>query len=402
MIKVPVIMYHAVCPDNKDWIWRHLITPLDVFENQIKTLAKRAYSPITLHELYNYVKYNNKIPEKSIVLTFDDGYLDNWVYAFPILNKYKMKGTVFVNPEFADPINECRPNLEDVWNGRYREDELFSKGFLSWPEMRKMEEAGIMDIQSHSMSHTWYFTGDQIVDFHHPGCNQYPWLFWNNRPERKCYYLSENQEFFVPYGTPIYEHGRSLGVRRYFEDKSLNNYLANFVRKQGIGFFNDKGWKDILFQQVEVYTAKNKLRGTYETEEEQLARYRYELIESRKILEEKLGKKVQHLCWAGGAFNNMALAIAEEAGYLSSTLFYNDRKRKNAFGDNPSEINRTGCVAEFRWHDIYITYTGPGYFMANIKYFCGDTIYLWVIRLYKMGYLIRYFLGKLLKGGELQ
>ena len=47
-----------------------------------------------------------------------------------------------------------------------------------------------MDIQSDTMTHTWHFCGDEIIDFHHPGNNKYPWLFWNARPERKSFYLT--------------------------------------------------------------------------------------------------------------------------------------------------------------------------------------------------------------------
>jgi len=196
---VPVIMYHAVGPPSPDWIWQHVITPIDVFERQIKTLSKKGFHTITLLDLYGYMKYEKTIPEKAVVLTFDDGYLDNWVYVYPLLKKYGMTGTIFVNPEFVDPTDDYRPNLKDVWSGRCKEKNLGSKGFLSWNEMRRMEEDGVMDIQSHSMTHTWYFCSEEIIDFHHPGNTQYPWLFWNASPERKCYCLTENQEAFIPF-----------------------------------------------------------------------------------------------------------------------------------------------------------------------------------------------------------
>lgn len=399
-IKVPVIMYHSIGPDNPDWIWNHLITPVSLFESQIKLLANRGFNSITLRELYEYMKYNNKISENPIVFTFDDGYLDNWVYAFPILKKYNMRGTIFVNPEFVDPTDECRPTLDDVWSGRCGEEDLFIRGFLSWQEMRRMEKSGIIDIESHSMSHTWYFNDNEIVDFHYPGNNQYPWLFWNACPERKSYYLKENQESFVPYGTPIYKNGRSLGIRRYFEDAGLSRHLTTFVKNQGDEFFTEKNWRNTLFQQVNIYKIENKLNDRYETDEEQEERFRYELFKSKEILESKLNKKVEFLCWAGGAFNNKALSVAQKIGYLSSTLFYNDLKRKNTFGDDPSEINRTGCVSVFYWHNNFISYTAPGYFIANIKYFCGKKIYLWIMRLYKIKYLIFFFINKLLRQGE--
>jgi len=393
-------MYHAVGPDNPEWIWNHLITPIEVFDKQIKILLKKGFCPATLQELYNHMKHNSPISEKAAVLTFDDGYLDNWVYAYPLLKKHGMKGTIFVNPDFIDPTEDYRPNLEDVWSGRCTEEDLVSRGFLSWHEMRKMQESGVMDIQAHTMSHTWYFCSDEVVDFHYPGNNQYPWLFWNVRRDRKSYYLNENQEHFVPYGTPIYQHGRSLGVRRYFEDKELNHYLVDFVREQGVVFFENRDWRNKLFHELELYKSKNGLKGRYETDEEQNDRFRNELIESKKILEEKLKKKVDFLCWAGGAFNEKTLKIAQEAGYLSTTSFYNDKNKKNTFGEDPSGINRTGCVSEFRWRNKFISYTGPDYFIANVKLFYGKKIYLWMIRLYKIKYLMQYFIMRLFKRGE--
>ncbi len=87
-VNVPVIMYHSIGQNNPDWLWNHLITPVNLFEAQIKLLFKKGFNSIRLQELYNHMKYNNKLPDNPIVLTFDDGYLDNWVYAFPILKKY--------------------------------------------------------------------------------------------------------------------------------------------------------------------------------------------------------------------------------------------------------------------------------------------------------------------------
>lgn len=394
---VPVIMYHSIGPDNPEWLWNYLITPVKIFEEQVKLLSDKGFNAITLQELYDYMKFCKAIPDNPIVLTFDDGYLDNWVYTYPILKKYRMKGTIFVNPEFVDPTKDYRPNLEDVWKNRCMESELDTKGFLSWHEMRMMEESGTIDIQSHSMSHTWFFCGNEIIDFHYPGNKKYPWLFWNALPERKSYYLRENQEHFVSYGIPIYQHGRSLGIRRYFEDGDLNNYLVDFVKQRNDSFFNRKDWRNELFARVEIYRSKNSLKDRYETDKELEERYKYELIESKRILEEKLNKRIQFLCWAGGALNDKALEIAKEAGYLATTLFYNDTNRKNIFGEDPSAINRTGCISEFYWKNKFISYTDPCHFMANIKNFSGKRMYLWVLRLYKFKYLLRYFFVKGLK-----
>ena len=157
--KVPVLMYHSVGIQNSKWIWNFLTIPYQIFEDHLRMLIKRRFNTIDLVQLYDYVSSGKSIHNNSVVLTFDDGYLDNWVYAYPLLKKYGFKGTIFVNPEFVDPTQEDRPNLEDVWAGRAKEAELTPSGFLSWREMREMEKTGVMDIQSHAMTHTWYFTG---------------------------------------------------------------------------------------------------------------------------------------------------------------------------------------------------------------------------------------------------
>src|SRR5690554_3420629 len=103
-----------------------------------------------------------RLNNKQIVLTFDDGYLDNWVYAYPLLKKYKLKATIFVNPEFVDTSEKVRPTIEDVWKGKKEGGALVSLGFLNWEEIKTLDGSGVMEIQSHSMSHDFYFYSDQI------------------------------------------------------------------------------------------------------------------------------------------------------------------------------------------------------------------------------------------------
>ncbi len=398
---VPVIMYHNIGIVNKTWIWWHLTCPWELFKQHLIYLKRFNMHTISLQQLYNYRKNNAELPQWPIVLTFDDGYLDNWVFAYPLLKKYGFKGTIFINPEFVDPRNIVRKNLYNVWDNNEIIENLETAGFLSWEEIKIMKSEGVIDIQSHSMSHTWFFCSDKIIDFHYPGNNQYPWLSWNANPERKSYYLNENQESFVPYGTPIYKNGKSLGIKRYFEDKELNEYLVNFVKEQESDFFKRKDWRSELFYKANVYKNEKGLKGRYETDEEQKKRFEYELIESKRILESKLTKKVNFLCWAGGAYNDDALRIAKRCGYISSTLFFDDKNKRNAFGENPAEINRIGCVSAFYRRNQFISYTEPGYFMANIRYFQGVKLYLWIMRLYKIKYLLKFVFNRFFKGGEL-
>jgi hypothetical protein len=253
-------MYHSVGVPNPNWIWHFLTIHYMVFENHLRTLKRKNFSSIYLSQLYDYMTTGKSIPPDSVVFTFDDGYLDNWVYAYPLIKKYGFKGTIFVNPEFVDPTEDYRANLEDVWNGKVGEEHLKPHGFLSWRGLKEMEKSGVMDIQSHGMTHTWYFTGPEIIDFRHPR-DPYVWMNWNKDTDRKHKYLSENQDDLVELGTPVYKHEKSLEAKRYFPDESLNEILIDYVKDNGSkAFFENRSWQKQLFLVVEDYKRKNTLR----------------------------------------------------------------------------------------------------------------------------------------------
>ena len=341
--KVPVFMHHTVGEVNHDWLWPHLTCPWKLFENHLIWMKRFNIETISLQQLYDHKKNNADLPSRSVVLTFDDGYLDNWVFAYPLLKKYGFNAVIYVNPEFVDSANTVRKNLEDVWGNNILLEDLETKGFLSWKEMEIMESEGVIDIQSHSMSHTWYFCSDKIVDFHHPGNKKHPWLFWNARPESKCRYFHENQENFVPYGTPVYEHGRSLGIKKYNESEHLNEFLADFVKDRGIDFFKGVQWKSELFNQVKLYLSEDSLKGSYETAEEQKQRYSYELGNSKEILEQRLNKKVEFLCWPGGANNDISTKICFDQGYKAYTVSAHKNMGVNNYLEDPSVFFRIGA-----------------------------------------------------------
>jgi len=343
-----------------------------MFENHLKVLRGKRFNTIDLSQLYYHISSGKPIPVNSIVLTFDDGYLDNWVYAYALLKKYGFKGTIFVNPEFVDPTEDYRPNLEDVWAEEVRSGELISHGFLSWREMREMEKDGVMDIQSHGMTHTWYFTGPEIVDFRHPG-DGYVWVNWNKDTSRKRKYFTENQEDLVELGAPVYQHGKSLEVRRYYPDQYLDKTLIDRVKATGgKDFFNNKSWREELFRVVEDYKSKNALNDRYETEEEELKRWDWELKESKSILEEMLEKEVGHLCWPGGGYTGQSRAMANNY-YRSTTLGSKEQSlSRNTPGEDPRDIKRMAVNFIEGRKDGTVKYLSGYYHYLCIRKFRGE------------------------------
>jgi peptidoglycan/xylan/chitin deacetylase (PgdA/CDA1 family) len=95
-IKLPIIMYHHIDTlenvDKNDKIAVGLRVSPEVFERQLKYIKDNSYTTITSFELADYINAKKELPKKPILLTFDDGYKDNYTKAFPILQKYNMKG----------------------------------------------------------------------------------------------------------------------------------------------------------------------------------------------------------------------------------------------------------------------------------------------------------------------
>jgi peptidoglycan/xylan/chitin deacetylase (PgdA/CDA1 family) len=392
---IPVVMYHSVGPSRPDWVWNYLTTSVDVFEGQMKLLAERGWTTITLADLYDHMANGAELPSKPVVLTFDDGYLDNWVYVYPIIKQYDLHAVIWMTTDFADPSEDPRPTLADVRSGRLEATDLVDRGYLSWEEMRRMAGEGHIEIQSHAMTHTWYPCGPRVIDFHRPtgvdGYSPPPWLGWNLFPDRKYASLTTRLEDEIPYGLPIYEYGKSLDGPRYFEDRGLSRRLVETVAERGgSSFFEGVGWRQELQRVVEGYGERE---DRLETRAEYLERVRLELSESRRMIEEALGTPVGFLCWPGGARNPETLRIAKEVGYLASTTHYEDPVRHNTFGQDPSEINRIGCASPWIWRGkATIRNTDPEFFIASLDLFAGDRKSLWTIRRYKLKYLMRYYL----------
>ncbi|AQY50591.1 exported polysaccharide deacetylase, lipoprotein [Listeria weihenstephanensis FSL R9-0317] len=91
-LKIPVLMYHSINTNVKN----NLITPPDEFDAQMKWLKDNNYHTITLAELDELLLTGKNVPDKPIVITFDDGYQDNYTNAYPILKKYDLKANIFV------------------------------------------------------------------------------------------------------------------------------------------------------------------------------------------------------------------------------------------------------------------------------------------------------------------
>jgi hypothetical protein len=312
---VPVLMYHSVGIPNNRWNWNYLTCPFELFENQLRTLKKNGYKSIGLPDLYNYIFYSAPIPKKSIVFTFDDGYLDNWVFAYPLMKKYGFQGTIYVNPEFVDPNPVKRKRMDEVTDV----NSLESIGFLSWEEMRQMENDNVMSIESHALTHTWYPISDKIIDYRHPG-DKYIWMTWNSHIHKK-HSLQIDDENIIDLGEPVYENGKSLLVKRFFPDERLKRNICDFVSERGgKTFFEKSKWKEELDEEVRKYKSIHPLIERFETDIEYKERILLELQTTKSIISAKLNKTVDFHCWPGGSATKIGMVISDSLGFKLSNV----------------------------------------------------------------------------------
>lgn len=90
----PILMYHHVLPEGGKE--SKLVVDLAYFEKQMAFLKKRNYQVLSLDQIFLLALKNKPLPEKSVAITFDDGYEDNYLYAYPILKKFKFPATIFL------------------------------------------------------------------------------------------------------------------------------------------------------------------------------------------------------------------------------------------------------------------------------------------------------------------
>lgn len=140
MLRCDILMYHMVADPITPGDRRYAIPPRR-FASQISGLADRGYQFVSLSQLVDAMAGTGQLPEKSVAVTFDDGYADNYDAALPILSKHRVPATVFLVSALMGESN------------RWMEGRGFSKRpLMDWQQAREMADHGI-EMGGHTASH---------------------------------------------------------------------------------------------------------------------------------------------------------------------------------------------------------------------------------------------------------
>lgn len=131
-VRVPILTYHYIrtVTDKKDTLGIRLSVTPAIFEEQLKTLKNEGYNSITLDDLNAAWAGKFTMPEKPVILTFDDGYNDFYTNAYPLLQKYNIKATAYIVPNFLNKNN-----------------------YMTIAQVKELSRSPLITIAAHTMNH---------------------------------------------------------------------------------------------------------------------------------------------------------------------------------------------------------------------------------------------------------
>lgn len=153
-VAIPVLMYHHINPNRGDTV---TVSP-EIFSAQMHCLAAAGYRTLSLPELLQHVCGVRPLAEKSVVITFDDGWLDNNLFAVPLLERLRFKAAFFVITARVDAATgkgcqaassfPCHDEAKRLIRDGHAEQVV-----LDWDTIRKLAQGGLFEFHSHTVTH---------------------------------------------------------------------------------------------------------------------------------------------------------------------------------------------------------------------------------------------------------
>lgn len=208
-VRVPILMYHYVSdpPEGADKYRVDLSVSPANFRAQLQYLADNGFTTIDLYELSLAITGKRSLPPKPVILTFDDGYLDQYRNAFPMLQEFGFTGTFFIVTEFVDAANPA---------------------YMSWEMIEEMAAAG-MHMEPHSRTHAdlseqprdvliWQILGSQETLAAHIGYTPRFFCYPGGRYDEDTIAILEELDFW---GAVVTAGGKWHGFNDRYEWKRL-------------------------------------------------------------------------------------------------------------------------------------------------------------------------------------
>jgi len=300
---VPVLYYHRV---NR--VDRRMAAGPELFLAQMRRLQQSGWRALTMAEILRFIETGDKPGVKCLAITFDDGFADNYYYAFPALQAAGMKAVIFLITERVGQGPARESETERVVRPFDEANKAALAGdfadYLRASEIRRMAASGVVEFGSHTMRHWPCFKGPAIERF-----------ILSASPHWARQVLAQGD---LRPGVPLYEWASAVAVRRYHPDPAVKEKLVAFMRERGgIAAIKEQGkqaWTKKLREEARGIIAAS--RGS-ELESGAAAQKRVheELRKSREAVKEFSGAPCLALCWPWGHYSGLGIEAAEKAGY---------------------------------------------------------------------------------------
>ena len=301
-------------------------------EAQFLFLAENGYRTVDSEALARFVRDGINPGSKSVVLCFDDAWTSLWTVAGPLLRKYGLRAIVYAIPGRMTEGHEVRPTIESGLRPGQEGDDS-DMPLATWKEIRTLHQEGLIDVQSHTYSHSMVFCSEQISGFVGPNYeNQdlFSFPLISSSPE-PSYLQPENL------GAPLFfQRSRMSDGRRFVPSQEQAVRCQDYVKAHGgKKFFERPRWN------AELRVVYGKTRGEWESCETQEKVLTEELERSKQILQEKLPSNVvKHLCFPWGVSGELSRNMALKVGYTTAVSDRLFGLRAVRVGDPPFNLMR--------------------------------------------------------------
>jgi len=270
--KATILMYHRV--PQKAFYENEFSCGL--FEKQIEYLIKR-HNLISLEELVKYLKAGNTPPKNSVVITFDDGYIDNYLHAYPILKKYNVPATIFLSTDFIETKR------------------LFPMDKIEYIISKSKKEYLQIDLSSYNSCSNNGFWEVKLE-----GCRS-------------------------PARSAVWEIAKSLSP---IDTEKLIEELALQQEVKIPDSVGEERYTPLLWNQVREMAKNGITFGCHTCNHSMLTKLEHseaysEILNSKKLIEERLGKKVSYFAYPYGDFNKDIKGILKELGFRTAVSTIN-------------------------------------------------------------------------------
>ena len=320
---LPVLMYHSISRRES----KRTVSP-ELFADHCASLVRAGWRGLTLAEAEAYFLRQGKLPRKTCLITFDDGYLDNYLVAAPILRQYGLCGVIFpvmalVAKEGVLRSPEKTPDLDSPPSVMRKGQLVRAEQFCSVTELREMMRQGVMTPAPHSLRHERVAVS--------------PEFSWLMCPGGVRGYFSM-PTYGAVWGMPAFKLRHGLASRAFRPSARLLRLVRSRVPQkwdEALEYLSVPTNTEGLIKDIQHLETQGLL-GAMESEEQYRARLFKEFTACRSRFSRMFGVSPVSFCWPWGDYNYIALEEARRAGFR---LFFTTAIGANAL-PQPHRVHR--------------------------------------------------------------